>query len=128
MLLPADIFEVNSKPIFSHEKREVAIAFDYPYDNKDVVRVIFPATFAVETLPVSESYGYLKTSAYNFKADSTTNSVTFRREFALADIIFMPAEYPALRSYYGKFETKDQENVVLRVAGESSAKPKSSGN
>jgi hypothetical protein len=128
MLLPADVFEVNSKPIFSHEKREVAVAFDYPYDNKDVVRIVFPATFAVESLPASESYRYLKTSAYDFKADSTTNSVTFRREFALADIIFMPAEYSAFRSYYGKFETKDQENVVLKAAGGSSDKSKPAGN
>jgi hypothetical protein len=127
LLLPANAFQVNSKPTFSHEKREVAVAFDYPYDDKDVVRITFPATFAVESLPASESYQYLKTSAYNFKTESTPTSVTFRREFALADIIFMPAEYAALRTYYGKFETKDQENVVLKVAT-SSDKPKSSGN
>ena len=128
LLLPANVFQVNSKPTFSHEKREVAVAFDYPYDNKDVVRIVFPATFAIESLPASESYQYLKTSAYSFKTESTPTSVTFRREFALADILFMPDEYSALRGYYGKFETKDQENVVLKVATESSNKPKSSGN
>jgi hypothetical protein len=127
MLLPADIFEVNSKPVFSHEKREVAVAFDYPYDTKDAVRIAFPATFAVESFPASESYQYLKTSAYNFKSEPTATSVTFRREFALADIIFMPAEYSAFRNYYGKFETKDQESLVLKVAGESSGKPKPAG-
>jgi Domain of Unknown Function with PDB structure (DUF3857)/Transglutaminase-like superfamily len=127
LLLPANVFQVNSKPTFSHEKREVAVAFDYPYDNKDAIRIVFPATFAVESLPASESYQYVKSSAYAFKTESTPTSVTIRRELAMADILFPPTEYQALRSYYGKFETKDQENVVLRVAN-SSDKPKSSGN
>ncbi len=30
LLIPADIFEANSKPVFPHEKRESAVAFDYP--------------------------------------------------------------------------------------------------
>jgi hypothetical protein len=128
LLLPANVFQVNSKPTFSHEKREVAVAFDYAYDNKDVIRIVFPTTFAVESLPASESYQYVKSSAYAFKTESTPTSVTIRRELAMADVLFPPAEYPALRSYYGKFETKDQENVVLKVVGESSDKPKSSGN
>jgi hypothetical protein len=128
ILLPANVFLVNSKPTFSHENREVAVAFDYAYDNKDVVRIIFPPTFTVESLPSNESYQYVKSSAYAFKTESTPTSVTIRRELAMADVLFPSAEYPALKSYYGKFETKDQENVVLKVATESSDKPKSSGN
>ena len=127
LLLPADIFQVNAKPTFSHEKREVAIAFDYAYDNKDVVRITFPSTFAIESLPASDKYQYLKSSAYAFTSASTSTSVTFRREFALAEIIFPATEYPAIRSYYGKFETKDQENVVLKIATESSGQAKPSG-
>ncbi len=128
LLLPANIFQVNAKPTFSHEKREIAVAFDYAYDNKDVVRIIFPATFAIESLPASDKYQYLKSSAYSFTSASTATSVTFRREFALAEIIFPVTEYPAIRSYYGKFETKDQENVVLKVAAGSSGQAKPSGN
>ncbi len=127
LLLPANVFQVNAKPTFTHEKRDVAVAFDYSYDNKDAVRITFPTSLAVESLPASESYQYLKTSAYAFKAESTPTSVLFRRELALADILFPPEEYQALKSYYGKFETKDQENLVLRAAGASSDKPKSSG-
>jgi hypothetical protein len=127
LLLPANVFQVNSKPTFSHEKREVAVAFDYAYDDREVVRIIFPPTFAVESLPASESYQYLKSSAYAFKTESTPTSVTIHRELALADNMFPPEEYPALKSYYGKFETKDQENVVLKAVN-SAEKSKSPGN
>ena len=127
MLLPGDVFEVNSKPIFSHEKREIAVAFDYPYYDMDVVHIVFPTTFAVESLPASESYQYLKLSAYAFKVESSPTSVTLRREFALGDVLFPAEEYQALRGYYGKFETKDQENVVLKVAGEFPNKSKPGG-
>ena len=102
------------------------MAFDYSYDDKDVVRITFPANFVVESLPARESFKYLKTSSYNFKSESTPTSVMFRREFALVDVIFIPEEYAAFRSYYGKFETKDQENMVLKAVGESSGKPMSS--
>ena len=128
LLLPANVFQVNAKPTFSHEKREVAVAFDYAYDNKDAVRIIFPATFAVESLPASESYQCLKTSAYAFKTESTPTSVTVSSRTCAGGYSFPPEEYQALKSYYGKFETKDQENVVLKVVGTSSEKSKSSGN
>jgi hypothetical protein len=103
------------------------VAFDYPYYDMDVVNIVFPTTFAVESLPASESYQYLKLSAYAFKVESSPTSVTLRREFALADVLFPPAEYQALRGYYGKFETKDQENVVLKATGELPDKSKSAG-
>ena len=86
LLLPANVFQVNSKPTFSHEKREVAVAFDYAYDDREFVRIVFPPTFAVESLPTSDSYQYLKFSAYAFKTESTPTSVTFHREFVLGDI------------------------------------------
>ncbi len=127
MLLPGDVFLANAKPTFSHEKREVPIAFDYPYYTQDAVRINFPASFAVESIPTGESMQYEKAIAYALRTESTATSVTFRRELALGEILYLPAEYPALRTFYGKFENKDQETVVLKVKATSSASATPSG-
>ncbi len=102
--------------------------FEYPYVVKDAVRVNFPATFSVESLSGGDSMVYEKSVQYVLKTESAPTNVTFRREFDLASIIYTPEEYKDLRSFYAKFETKDQENVVLKVASDAPDKPKTSGN
>jgi hypothetical protein len=34
----------------------------------------------------------------------------------LGNNLYMPDDYSALRTFYGKLETKDQESVVLKLA------------
>jgi len=46
-----------------------------------------------------------------------------RREFDLGNIIYTTAEYPGLRAFYNKLETKDPESAVLKAAA-----PAASGN
>ncbi len=116
VLLPGDVFLVNAKPTFSHEKREIAVAFDYPYLVKDAVRINFPASLSVESLPAADNVKFERFAAYDLKTESTATSVTFRREFALGEILYLPSDYPGLRNFYGKFENKDQESVVLKVS------------
>jgi hypothetical protein len=71
---------------------------------------------------------YEKSLRYELKSESTPTNGTFRREFDLAGIIYPPQTYKELRSFYGKFETKDQENVVLKVVSDAPDKSKTSGN
>jgi hypothetical protein len=116
MLLPGDLFEVNAKPTFPHEKRELPIFFDYPHAVQDVVRFIFPASLGIELVPSSEQIPLEKLAAYAMKVESTPTSVTVRREFDLGETFFTLEEYPSLRTFFNKFETKDQEPIVLKVA------------
>jgi hypothetical protein len=55
-------------------------------------------------------------------SESTPTSVTIRRNYTLGEILYMPKEYTDLRAFYNKFETKDQESVVLTVAPTTAAK------
>ncbi len=128
ILLSGDIFESNSKATFPREKRETGVYFEYAHVVLDAVRLNFPSTFIVESLPASASYQFLKSSAYSLRTESTPTSVTFHRQFAVADIIFTPQEYAALRTFYGQFETKDQESVVLKAAPVPADKPATPGN
>jgi Transglutaminase-like superfamily/Domain of Unknown Function with PDB structure (DUF3857) len=116
LLLPANLFEVNSKPAFPHEKREIPVSFSYPRINQDAVRIKFPPALTIESLPAVGQLNFQKFAAYAIKTESTPTSFTTRRDYVLGEPFFMPAEYAELRSFYSKFENKDQESVVLTTA------------
>jgi hypothetical protein len=116
LFLPGDIFEANTKPSFPQEKRETPIDFSYSYMVQDAVRVKFPAVFNVESLPSSDKFRFHDSAAYDMTTSATPTSVTVRRNYLLGDVLFFSKEYPELRSFYSKMETKDQENVVLTTA------------
>ncbi|WP_260704945.1 DUF3857 domain-containing protein [Edaphobacter flagellatus] len=130
LFLPSDIFVSNEKATFPHEKREIAVSFHYPSYMQDAVRIKFPASIKIESVPTKNEQQFQKYAVYSMTSDSTTNSVTVRRNLAIAEILFMPKEYPDLRSFYSKFESKDQENIVLTAApaGVSDAKPAGAAN
>ena len=48
--------------------------------------------------------------------------------YLLGEIIFMIKDYPELRSFYSKMETKDQESVVLTTAPVTASKTVPTGN
>ena len=115
LLLPGDLFEANSKPTFPHEKRETAIFFNYSHTVQDALRITFPANFSVESAPVNEQFPLEKCAVYVLKTETTPTSITVRREFDLANTFYKLDEYPNLRAFYNKIETKDQEPIVLKV-------------
>ncbi|HEX4575766.1 MAG TPA: DUF3857 domain-containing protein [Edaphobacter sp.] len=113
LLLPADIFEANAKPTFPHEKREIPVYFHYAEMNQDAVRIKFPATLKLESLPANDKSSFEKYAIYNVSTESTPTSFTVRRDYFLGEIVFKVDEYAKLRSFYSKIENKDQETVVL---------------
>jgi len=116
VLLPSDIFEANAKPSFPHEKRDIPVYFQYPHTTQDAVRIHFPKTLSVESLPASDKTAYEKSIAYNLSSESAADSFTVRRTYVLGEILFYPPQYANFRSFYSKMENKDQESVVLTTA------------
>ena len=116
LIVPADLFEVNEKPSFPHEKREIPVYFDYASVSQDAVRVNFPASMKVESMPPSDKGQFQNLAAYDVATASTPTSVTFQRNYSLGTILFMPKEYAGLRSFYSKMETDNQGSVVLLSA------------
>jgi hypothetical protein len=78
--------------------------------------VNLPASIKVESLPAAEKQQLQQFALYNLTAESAPNSVTVRRNLVLGEFVFMSKEYPELRAFYNKLETKDQENVVLTAS------------
>jgi hypothetical protein len=116
LLIPSDIFEANAKPAFPHEKRDVGVYFPYSHMTQDAVRIAFPSTLTIESLPASDTASFQKFALYTMKIESTPTAITMHRDYALGEINFKTEEYPGLRTFYSKMENKDQEAVVLTFA------------
>ena len=113
LLLPVDLFEANSKPTFPQAKREIPVSFDYAQAYKDAIRINFPPTFTVESIPPGEKSNFQQFAVYNMTTEATANNFTVRRNYAMGEIFYKTDEYSGLRSFYSKVENKDQESVVL---------------
>jgi hypothetical protein len=128
IFLPGDVFEANSKASFPHERRDIPVYFSYPYAAQDAVRVKFPAGFNIESLPATEKIPFQNFAAYSMSTSSTPTSVTVQRNYTLGETVYLPKDYPELRSFYSKMETKDQESVVLTTAPVTAGKTVPTGN
>lgn len=121
LVLPAALFESTERPMFPHEKRELAVSFDYPYYYQDAVRFKLPATLALESTPAQTELHMEKLALFRLKTESTPTSVTARRDEAMGQTLFLTSEYPALRKFRQTVESSDQEGIVLKTVSGTTA-------
>ncbi|WP_433972779.1 DUF3857 domain-containing protein [Tunturiibacter lichenicola] len=122
LLIPSDIFEANEKPAFPHEKRDVSVFFNFTHMNQDAIRITFPPTLTVESIPAPDTVKFQNFAVYGMKIESTPTTVTMRRDYSLGEIFFKKEEYPELRTFFSKMENKDQESIIL-TSSPSAANP-----
>jgi len=113
LLVVSDLFEANTTPRFPEAKRELPIDLKYPTAVQDVVRLMLPAGTVVESSPSATSTELKGAAAYNVQVVTTSNSITIRRNLTVGKTFVGSEAYNELREFYGKFEAKDQETVVL---------------
>jgi hypothetical protein len=130
VLLPADIFEYGAKPAFSHVTRENAVYFPYTYTMLDAVRIKLPAGYTIESLPAAEDIPFKEkdrdgkeatAAMYQFKSESTGNYVTIRRNLFMGDLVFPKEDYTNLHGFFTKFEARDHEPTVLKIAQQAAS-------
>jgi hypothetical protein len=121
LLVPANLFEANSKPKFPEPKRDLPIDMHYPSMTQDAVRLTLPATLVVESAPVKADAQIAGSAAFDASTRTTPNSITMYRNVTIGKTMFGAENYAQLREFYGKIETKDQETLVL-THGDGAAK------
>lgn len=114
LVLPADLFFLNERATFPHEKRDVAVDFNYPRQVKDAVRIVFPANFTVEAAPAAAKYTLSNFAGYAMSVEPSTSYFTTRREYDFGQVFVLPEDYRQLRNFYSQFETNDQQSVILK--------------
>jgi transglutaminase-like putative cysteine protease len=116
LVVPADVFVANGHATFPHEKRDQAVYFHYAQAMQDGTRISFPASLSLEAAPTPAKFGMADTALYTMRIDTSQNSFTTHRNFAFNSVIYLPKEYPQLRSFYSQFEANDQQSVVLKAS------------
>ena len=128
LLVPANLFEVNSKPTFPQAKRDLAVDMRHPSQTQDAVRYTLPASMVVESAPTAGKESMPNAAVFDTSIKNAGNSVTVYRNFTMGRTMFFTSDYPELRGFYGKVEARDQETLVLTRADASAAKPAGGGN
>ena len=113
LLVVGDLFEANAKPKFPEAKREEPIDMRYPTTTQDAVRLVLPTGMVVESSPTAASNELKGSAAYSLQVATAPNSITIRRNLTLGKTFVGIETYNDLRDFYGKYEAKDQESVVL---------------
>ena len=114
LVLPADLFLAGSHASFPHEKRDLAVYFEYPKQVLDALRINFPSDFTIEAAPSAAKFGMPGKAIYALAVASEPTSFTTKRTFAFNDVIVLPPDYAQLRSFYSQFETNDQQSIILK--------------
>ncbi len=124
LLVPADLFEVKEKQRFTEPKREYTVDMHYPSATRDAVRMMIPATLAVEAMPSPEKDTMGASALYSMSTKQEANALTVFRNFINGETLYPPDRYAELRTVYAKAAAKDQETVVLaKAAAATTAKP-----
>ena len=116
LLVPADLFQVNSHSLFPEAKRELAIDMHFPSWNQDAVRWTLPASLILEMSPTAEQAQVPNKIAFDMSTRPGPNSITIFRNVTVGRTFYSVPDYPELKSFYSKLEAKDQETLVLTRA------------
>lgn len=119
LILPGQLFEANSKPLFPHPTRTIPIYFSYGERIIDAVRVKFPADLKLESVPKEDSFSIKAGAAYHDKPDAQATFILMRRTYDLGAPYFLPAEYSDVRDFYNKISIDDQQPIVFTNAAVS---------
>jgi hypothetical protein len=113
LLITANLFQVNAKPAFPESKREQAVYMHYNTYTQDAVRFKLPPTMVIESAPKDDQATMPNAAGFTSHSIQTPTSITTFRNVTIAKNIFYITDYPELRTFYGKMETRDQEPLVL---------------
>jgi len=115
--LPGLFFETRAKhPFVAEEKRYTPIDVHYAKMEQDDVTYHLPAGFSVESLPHAASETWPERALLKLAAQPGADGVKVTRTLAYNFVILDPTNYPALRDFYQKVATADQQQLVLTAS------------
>jgi hypothetical protein len=116
LLLPALIFSQNDHPFVQQEKRVTSIDMHYPEQITDSVTYLLPAGLQLEDSPKPTEVSWPGRAELNIDSKFEPGKITIVRQFTRAFTFVNQDEYPALRAFYQKVATADQQQLVLNTS------------
>lgn len=112
----ADLFEARSMPRFRPETRELPVYLRSREYVRDAIRINLPESVHVISKPTNLNLDLENAAIYQLSGESTANSITIHRNYALGRIDYAVPYYKDLRAFFTKMSAKDQESVVLECS------------
>ena len=120
LLLPGFFFSQGARPQFvTEDKRETPVDLHYAEQIIDDVIYHLPAGYSVESAPQPAQLPWPDHAALVVKTQPSPGSIDIKHIYARAFVLLDAKEYPALRDYYQKLATTDQQQLVLAAGAAS---------
>jgi len=114
LMLPGFFFSTGAHTQFvAEEKRTAAVDLHYSDQVIDDAVYHLPAGFTVESAPTPAQLPWEGHAMLVVKSIPGAGTIDIRHTFARFFVLLDPNEYPALREYYQKIATSDQQQLVL---------------
>lgn len=115
IFLPLSIFSAGVHDSFASSHRVEPIDLHYPYVEHDEITLHLPAGFEVESVPGDARVDLPQNAVYGTKAKADGQTITFTRDYIMANILYTPAEYDKLKAFFDNVSNKDRAQAVLHV-------------
>jgi hypothetical protein len=117
LLVPAFFFSTGAhKQFVSETTRTLPIDLHYAEQVVDDVIYHLPSGFTVESAPQPTQLPWPEHAALVTKTTSAPGVIDIKHIFARAFVVLDTKQYPALRDFYQKLATNDQQQLVLSPA------------
>jgi hypothetical protein len=114
--LPGVFFESHAKhPFVEEEKRETAVDMEHAEMIEDSVTYHLPDSFQVESAPTNSKIPWTAHALFDLKSTVAKNDIKVDRVFVRGFSFLDAKGYPALRDFYQKVATADQQQLVATV-------------
>jgi len=120
-LIPMSVFQAAAKNPFAPAQRKHPILFPYAWSEADDVTLQFPGDYSVESLPQPIKYDVNAAIYQSHYEASGANTVHFTRKFEFRSLYFGQESYGALRNFFSKVATADQDQLVLHKRAKTAA-------
>lgn len=117
LLLPASFFAHSEDQGFiAQPDRKLPVDMHFAAVYKDGVLLHLPAGFSIESAAPTTAIPWTGYAVFQIKLTPTGNDLTVTRTLARAFTLLQPDEYSAMRDFYQKVNTADQQQIVLTNA------------
>ena len=112
VIFPVGLLAAHEKHVFDHAARVHPVYFKYPFVNADDITIQVPSGWKVSGLPPTCNYTS-EPVAYTLSAQNDGSVIHLSRKFTVEFILMEARYYPALRNFFQKIKSGDDQQIVL---------------
>lgn len=120
LFLQPGVFEYGSNPVFSTEKRQHSIYFNYPWSEEDDIEITLPQGFALDNAdtpaPISDTNKIINLEI-KMGVTADKSMLVYKRKFYVGKgghILFPATAYSVLKALFDGIQKADTHQITLK--------------